>query len=254
MIKTVIFDIDNTLYDYDTCHAIGYEALADCACGLYGLSRVDFDRLYPESMAVIKERVGDRAPIHSRALRLQVFQELIGVHNYTQVVQLYRAYWEPFFAEIKPFPDVIRYLQLLKQRGIRTGVGTDMTALMQIRKLSVLGMDDLIDFVVTSEEAGAEKPGEAFFKLCCAKALAPAKDCLFIGDNMRKDVNGALACGMNAVHFYRPDAVPIPNSDAEFEVPEGQKFVRVSSYEELIVMAGGNRGTVPRSTGESVLD
>ncbi len=238
MIKTVIFDIDNTLYDYDTCHAIGYEALADCACGLYGLSRVDFDRLYPESMAVIKERVGDRAPIHSRALRLQVFQELIGVHNYTQVVQLYRAYWEPFFAEIKPFPDVIRYLQLLKQRGIRTGVGTDMTALMQIRKLSVLGMDDLIDFVVTSEEAGAEKPGEAFFKLCCAKALAPAKDCLFIGDNMRKDVNGALACGMNAVHFYRPDAVPIPNSDAEFEVPEGQKFVRVSSYEELIVMAG----------------
>ena len=238
MIKTVIFDIDNTLYDYDACHATGYEALADCACELYGLSRADFDRLYPESMAVIKERVGDRAPIHSRALRLQVFQELIGVHNYTQVVQLYRAYWEPFFAEIKPFPDVIRYLQLLKQRGIRTGVGTDMTALMQIRKLSVLGMDDLIDFVVTSEEAGAEKPGEAFFKLCCAKALAPAKDCLFIGDNMRKDVNGALACGMNAVHFYRPDAVPIPNSDAEFEVPEGQKFVRVSSYEELIVMAG----------------
>ena len=234
MIKTVIFDLDNTLYDYDACHAIGYEALAGCACGLYGLSRTDFDRFYSESMVLIRKRVGDRAPIHSRALRLQIMQELIGVQNYSHVVQMYRAYWEPFFAEIKPFPDVIRFLTLLKERGIRTGVGTDMTALMQIRKLSELGMDDLIDFMVTSEEAGAEKPGAPFFALCLEKALAPADQCVFIGDNMRKDVTGALSCGMNAVHFYRPDAVPIPNSESEVEAAEGQRFVRVSSYAETI--------------------
>ena len=46
----------------------------------------------------------------------------------------------------------------LKKRKIRIGIGTDMTAYVQYRKLEAIGVTSYIDFIVTSEEAGAEKP------------------------------------------------------------------------------------------------
>ena len=142
-----------------------------------------------------------------------------------------------FFKNIEPFPDVIRFLNLLKSFGVRTGIGTDMTAGMQHRKLALLGMDGLIDFVVTSEEAGAEKPAERFFMLCREKAGVPADECIFMGDNLRKDIQGAYAAGMLPVYLKRSEAVYIPNSEPDLGQYPDLRYIEVSSYAELIGMA-----------------
>ena len=79
-----------------------------------------------------------------------------------------------------------------------------MTARIQFKKLEVLGLLLYVDFLVSSEEAGAEKPEASFFARCVEKSGCRAEECLFVGDSMRKDVQGAMDAGLQAA-WYRPD-------------------------------------------------
>ena len=121
-----------------------------------------------------------------------------------QDTALDEAYWDAYLAAIRPYPDAAETLSALRSRGVRIGLGTNMTAGMQFRKLERLGLADFFDFAVTSEETGVEKPAPEFFAACAAKAGCPAGRCLFVGDNPDADVRGALGAGLRAV-WFAPD-------------------------------------------------
>ena len=92
-------------------------------------------------------------------------------------------------------------MQKLKERGIRIGIGTDMTAHIQYRRLEFLNLSPYIDFIVTSEEAGVEKPHYHFFDICVEKAGVRPEECAFIGDNVKKDIEGAWESGMKGIWY-----------------------------------------------------
>ena len=77
MIKAVIFDIDNTLYDYDKNHIYGMKALADYCESAFGVSGEEMKRCYKEAQRIMLDRIRtDTAAIHSRLLRMQIMLEL----------------------------------------------------------------------------------------------------------------------------------------------------------------------------------
>ena len=76
-----------------------------------------------------------------------------------------------------------------------------MTAYVQYKKLSALGLYSYIDFIVTSEEAGAEKPDSHLFDICVEKAGFSANKCAFIGDSLKKDVEGSAKCGLKGIWY-----------------------------------------------------
>ena len=87
-------------------------------------------------------------------------------------------------------------------------------------------MDD-VDCMVTSEEAGVEKPAPGIFNLCLEKLRLPAGEVCFVGDNLERDVKGAMAAGMQAVWFH-------PKGKGTSEKDKAQEgFDVVSDYEEL---------------------
>jgi putative hydrolase of the HAD superfamily len=90
----------------------------------------------------------------------------------------------------------------LKEKGITIAVCTDLTAHIQHRKLKALGLSDDISYLVTSEEAGREKPHPEMFRLCLEKLQLPAEEICFIGDSYKKDIEGAAAAGMQTVWFH----------------------------------------------------
>ena len=89
----------------------------------------------------------------------------------------------------------------LRKRKIRIGIGTDMTAYIQYKKLEAIGAEVYIDFMVTSEEAGVEKPHYHLFELCVEKAGVRAEECAFIGDNVKKDIEGAWESGLRGIWY-----------------------------------------------------
>lgn len=211
MIKTVIFDIDNTLYDYDKNHAYGMKALADYCKNKFGITEDKMLSCYDQAQNITNQRIGtDTAAIHSRMLRFQCMTELLSQPLFPHVENMYHAYWDTLISHSEPSPGAIALFSELKKRNIRIGIGTDMTASIQYKKLTRLGFAPYIDFIVTSQEAGVEKPHPHFFEICVEKAGCLPGECAFIGDHLKKDVQGAIDNGLFGI-WYSQEQIPKKN-------------------------------------------
>ena len=204
MIKAVFFDIDNTLYSYDRGNEAGMNALTVYGENVLHTDRETFLRVFWQAQQLVKERTGaDCAAVHNRLIRMQCILELLGKPLFPHAKVMYHLYWDSLLSSARPEEGVLQLLQRLKSKGIGIGIGTDMTAYIQYEKLEALGVSPYIDWIVTSEEAGAEKPAERFFALCAEKAGADPARCIFIGDSLEKDVKGALKNGFKGVWYHK---------------------------------------------------
>lgn len=225
MIKAWFFDVDNTLYDYDTAHAAALQALTGQLGPDLGLSPEAFAALHQEAYRIQQDRVGAQtAAIHSRLLRYQIMLERLG-KPLSLAPRMTGLYWTAFLAHMRMTPGADTCMAFLRERGCAVGIGTNMTADYQYAKLERLGLLRYVDLMVTSEEAGAEKPDPRFFRLCVQKAGCAAGECVFLGDNPVHDVQGAEQAGLRPV-WLRPAAgqgeVPahVPQLRTLEEVPE----------------------------------
>lgn len=202
MIKAIILDIDNTVYSYDRAHEKAIQHV-------YEYCKMNFDWNLEESKEKIgrvykemRDYLGDEyAAIHNRLIRFQVLLEQEGLPLEPHAMGMYNAYWENLLEYMEPSPGIYEFLDEARNRGIKIGIATDMTAHIQYRKLQKLKMLDKIDFMVSSEEAGVEKPNKRLFERCVEKAKCLPEECLMIGDSLKKDVEGARNAGMQAVHY-----------------------------------------------------
>ena len=64
MIKCVVFDLDNTVYDYDFCHGRAMEALETYACETCGISAGAFAAAFGGAKKRVKDRLGDTVLEH----------------------------------------------------------------------------------------------------------------------------------------------------------------------------------------------
>ena len=209
MIKTVIFDVDNTLYGYDAAHETAFRAVTGFAVRTFGLTPGGFRDLHEKSDEILRARIGSlNAAIHNRLLRYQVLLEQIHA-PVLYAPQMAGIYWSAFLPAVQPFPGLRECIAELKAVPYRIGIGTNMIADYQYQKLERLGILQDMDFIVSSEEAGAEKPDRRLFACCVEKAGCPASQCVFVGDSLENDVLGAKTAGLLPVWLCaQPEELP----------------------------------------------
>lgn len=203
MIKAVVFDIDNTLYDYDTCNKKAMECLLEYACEQYNISKQQFETFFENARTSVKEQLGDTAAAHNRMLYMQRFLEGMGYKPVMGALDLYNVYWECMLQNMVLYPYVIPLLNELKHREIKIALLTDLTAHIQHRKIMCLGLESYVDALVTSEEAGKEKPAKEAFALIMNKVGVAYDEMLIIGDDSKKDIKGAENVGMHGILFRK---------------------------------------------------
>ena len=135
-----------------------------------GIDKVIFRSAFIKAREEIKNRLGNVASSHSRLLYMQKTIEKLelGTRILT-TLDLEQTYWRTFLSNCRLFPEVLDFIQILKSRGVITANITDLTAQIQFRKLVYFGLDEFFDYVVTSEEAGADKPDKRPFKVAFEK-------------------------------------------------------------------------------------
>lgn len=200
MIKAVVFDLDNTLYDYDTYNKTAEERLFHSMSEEFDISICDAHNLLSQAKAHIKQ-LGCVAASHNRLLYMQNICEQMGKSPFEYAMKLYYCYWDTILELMRPFDYVMPLFKYLKDKGIKIAILTDMTAHIQYRKIERLGLGKYIDCIVTSEEAGAEKPDVKMFKCIIDKLGFKPNEILMIGDSLCKDVDGAKTAGMKAILY-----------------------------------------------------
>jgi HAD superfamily hydrolase (TIGR01549 family) len=188
----ILFDTDNTLYHYDPAHAVAMKAVRDKVAATLAIAPEAFDKAFAEARVQVKERLRHTAASHNRLLYLQRMLEIIGLGSQVLLaLDLEQTYWRTFLSNAVLFDEVKELLDDIRLLGIPTAIVTDLTAQIQFRKIVYFGLDRYFDYIVTSEEAGYDKPHGAQFEIALEK-VRPAGDCIWmIGDNPVNDINGA---------------------------------------------------------------
>jgi len=189
--NAILFDTDNTLYPYDPAHTKAQEAVRDKVVKTFSITPEDFDTAFKEARMQVKKRLIGTASSHSRLLYLQRMLEIMGLGSQVLLaLDFEQTYWRTFLSNAILFDGVKELLDDLRLLGIPTVIVTDLTAQIQFRKVVYFGLDHYFDYIVTSEEAGFDKPHEAPFQIALEK-IRPTGDTIWmVGDNPVNDIRG----------------------------------------------------------------
>lgn len=190
--NAILFDTDNTLYAYDPAHEAALSAVREKVTKTFSIESSDFDRAYSDAREQVKARLKGTASSHSRLLYMQRMLEIMGLGSQIlRALDFEQTYWRTFLGNAVLFDGVKELLDELRLMSIPTAIVTDLTAQIQFRKIVYFGLENVFDYIVTSEEAGFDKPNAAPFTLALEK-MRPDGDCIWmIGDNPVNDIRGA---------------------------------------------------------------
>ncbi|WP_328319840.1 HAD family hydrolase [Streptomyces sp. NBC_00388] len=100
------------------------------------------------------------------------------------------------------FPDAVPALDALAG-GYRHGVLSNSAVRNQDRKLRALGVRDRFEVLVCAADLGVAKPAAGAFHAACEALRLDPSDVLYVGDHPDTDAAGALAAGLSAVWLDR---------------------------------------------------
>ncbi|MBI4198791.1 MAG: HAD family hydrolase [Chloroflexi bacterium] len=107
------------------------------------------------------------------------------------------------------YDDAIPALDTLKRRGLTLGllsnIGREPRQLMESH-----GLTAYLDFAVTSQEIGSNKPHPPMFLAALERAGVQASEALHVGDSYLSDVQGARSLGIHAVLVDREGVAEAP--------------------------------------------
>jgi HAD superfamily hydrolase (TIGR01549 family) len=213
--KLVLFDLDDTLYDH-----VGTveRALAETARANPTLASRPLPELVAENQRVLEGLhvavcAGTLDVDEARLQRIQRLFDFCGAGCSRSQAEEVAAVYRPAYQANQRAVDGAR--ELLEGLHGRTQIGivtNNMTA-EQVAKLRIIGLDDLVGFMVTSEDAGIVKPEPGIYLQALDIAGLRPEDAVFVGDAWENDVVGPQAVGIRAVwlsHGRTPPTAPEP--------------------------------------------
>lgn len=203
MFKAGIFDLDDTLYNYKNVNEIALDELRKYTCSTLNISGKLFDEAFKYGRNSTKEGLEEYAAGHNRMIYCQKTLEFLGINPILYSLEMYEVYWNTILENMKLNEGVLELFEYLKENKIKIAICTDLTTNIQHRKLRKLEIDKYIDCIVTSEEAGAEKPNIKMFNLCLKKLQISNNEAFYVGDSFKKDIVGANNAGILPIWYTR---------------------------------------------------
>jgi putative hydrolase of the HAD superfamily len=232
--KVVLLDLDDTLFDHTHSSRTALGALRDA---FEPFARLELDALHRiharnlEKMHALVLR-GEMSVEEARLARFRATAADCGA-TALDVVAIAATYRAAYQHARRSVPGALELLGAVRSRA-KVAIVTNNVVAEQIEKLAHLGMTDLVDVLVISEEAGVQKPDAAIFRIALQRAGAEADDAVMIGDSWGSDVLGARAAGIRAVWLNRA-RLPCPGPGLCAEI---QSLLPTESVLELLFGAG----------------
>jgi HAD superfamily hydrolase (TIGR01509 family) len=218
-IKAILFDMGNTLIDFEaeparTLHRRAEDAVRDRLIAL-GNGRVPPPDAFREQFARAWEVVGDRhrpdtgQPTLAEAI-LAVLDALGIRIPPADLAALEEAHYGVIRAQIRPYPEAEGVLARLRARGLGLALisNTIWPTALHRQDLAALGWDRVFDPVVFSRDFGRMKPHPSIFRVALDRLGVAPEEAVVVGDRVEADVRGARNTGCRCVLKLHPYTRP----------------------------------------------
>lgn len=199
MIKTIFFDLDDTLLDFTRSEASALRRALTEAGAPAGQPVLDrYHVINQRQWELLEEGVLTREQVKSSRFHI-LFSEL-GIS--CAKVEAVKDRYEKYLAEQHwLLPGAEELLKELASR-YRLCLASNGSVAIQYSRLKLAGIGPYFDRIFISEELGANKPDKAFFDRCfeALPEVDPA-EILMVGDSLTSDIRGGQNAGIRTCWF-----------------------------------------------------
>jgi putative hydrolase of the HAD superfamily len=201
--KVLFFDLDRTLWDY---RANSEQTLNDLVTKHTPELIEKFDEFLATFYEVneslwLEYRNGQLSKEKLSTQRFIDTYKRLGVNAESFAEKFSEDYISESPNKTKLFPQTIETLEYLKNKGYRLFLLTNGFVEVQKVKIRDSKLESFFERMITSEEAGYQKPHEKIFEFALQIVKAEKADCLMIGDDLESDIEGAQNFGIDTVFF-----------------------------------------------------
>jgi len=229
----ILFDADNTLFDFDQAES---SALAASFLRFRTGYQPEYGQLYHRVNAEIWAEF-EQGRITSTALRVERFRRLFAAAGLSiDAAEFSAVYLVELARGSQLIPGAERLVTNLQRAGLRLALVTNGLSDVQRPRLASSPLAQCSEQVIISEEIGAQKPEAAFFEIAFQRMGSPMKEnVLLVGDGIAADIKGGVNFGLDTC-WYNPRAKP---ADVRY-LPTFE----VRSLEEILPIILGNNGQI----------
>jgi len=204
----ILFDADGTLFDFAKSERLAFDTCLRQFAG--ACDHGDAYLAYVEISAAFWLRL-EQGTVSKAELRVGRWLELGRRCGFEwSATSISDAYLEELSQHGHLIEGAVEVCNALRPAHT-LGIVTNGFELVQTRRLAASPLRGLIDFLVTSEAAGAAKPARAVFERAlelAGRELRPER-VLMVGDSLSSDIAGGSAMGFRTC-WYTPSPQPAP--------------------------------------------
>lgn len=197
----IFFDLDHTLWDFETNSRKALE-LTLKEHNIYGQlpSFAEFIVVYETINHQLWEDYRERkiSKFLLTSQRFSMSLEPFGITSFDSQ-KLNNCYLGFMAEQTELYPGTIETLTHLKSKGYQMHIITNGFQEVQLKKLKSCGLDQFISKVFISEVVQSPKPEKAIFEYALKSCNAKKSKSIMVGDNWEVDIIGALNFGIDQV-------------------------------------------------------
>lgn len=223
MILAVIFDFDNTIYNYDISNKNALNVLFQSLSEV--LSCNDIEEIYNTINYNIKHSNNTNNKFNKTIYIKQLLEKLnISLSEYYKYLNIYESNFK-----IQIHDHIIELFKLLKQNNIKIAICSNNIFIQQMNKLKDSDILKYIDCVETSDECGEEKPHLNIFLKLQNKLQIPFENIAYIGDNYRDDILPSIELKMLPFYLKLVESA----HSVRYIYPVSNKYIEFGNFKQL---------------------
>jgi len=193
MIKAIIFDLDDTLYDEKQFVTGGFDLVSHYISIKYNINQNIVSQLLLETLYK-----------YGRGRTFDIALKKLGIYEKKVIPKLVKTY-RNHIPNLLLYPETITVLSHLKKKEYKLGLITDGNVEVQKKKVEALMIEDFFDCMIFSDEYGIEKqkPNPFPYQKAMEKLKVKSIKSVYVGDNPYKDFVTANKLGMYTIRILK---------------------------------------------------
>ena len=213
VIKAIIFDMDNTLFDFVKAKLLACEAVVSYVNLNDDMKLLDYfikDEIDVERFESIARYLKDR-----------------NIYTEETFETCCKIYLEVKLGNIEPYPGVVETLKEIKKLNLKCALVTDAFTENARARLVKTGLLQFFDLLVTADLVGTKKPEPDSLKYALTELGCTVDEVISVGDSLRRDITPSNELGLVTVYAAYGDR-------NFYEESKGSPDYTINNIQELI--------------------